>query len=181
MDKPISAERKPRGDSSLKGLGPDHQHDLYFYMEGGGKERGHTYKDCVSWLALQGVETTKSKLSKWRSWYWMRLLFQDCGETTEAIVEDELKGGAMITDEQIERKGNRTFNLLAIKTRNDKMWARQQTLAVRKQAVTATERKVALEIKKYEDQCAKTKEVESDPELTADEKQERIRQILGTD
>ncbi|HEV7926490.1 MAG TPA: hypothetical protein VGR14_14100, partial [Verrucomicrobiae bacterium] len=75
----------------------------------------------------------------------------------------------------------RTFNLLAIKTRNDKMWASQQTLAVRKQAVTATERKVELEFKKYEDQRAKTREVESDPELTADEKQERIRQILGTD
>jgi hypothetical protein len=181
MDEPKSAERKPRGDSGLKGLGPEPQQELYLYMEGVGKEKGHTYKQCIAWLADQGVATSAGQLSNWRSWYWMRLLFQECGETTEAIVEDELKGGAKITDEQIERKGNRTFNLLAIKTRNDKMWARQQTLAVRKQAVSATERKVALEIKKYEDQCAKTKAVESNPELTADEKQERIRQILGTD
>jgi hypothetical protein len=181
MDTPKSAERKPRGDSNLKELGPELQQELYFYMEGVGKEKGHTYKQCVAWLAPQGVKTTKSQLSNWRSWYWMRLLFQECGETTEAIVEDEQKGGAKLTDEQIERKGNRTFNLLAIKTRNDKMWASQQTLAVRKQAVAATERKVELEIKKYEDQRAKTREVESDPELTADEKQERIRQILGTD
>jgi hypothetical protein len=37
------------------------------------------------------------------------------------------------------------------------------------------------EIKKYEDQRAKTKAAESEPEMTADEKQERIRQMLGTE
>jgi len=181
MDQPKSAARKPRGNSSLMRLGPDPQHELFLYMEGDGKERGHTYKDCITWLTDLGVKTTKSRLSEWRSWYWMRLLFQDCRETTKVMLENDLKGGAEYTDEQIERKGNWTFNLLAIKTRNDKMWARQQTLALRKKAITATERKVAFEIKKYEDQCAKAKAVESDPELTADEKQERIRQILGTD
>ncbi len=181
MDQPKSAQRKPRGNSSLMRLGPDHQHELFLYMEGDGKENGHTYKDCIAWLGKLGVKSSNGQLSKWRSWYWMRLLFQDCHETTKSIVENERKGDPELTDEQLERQGNRTFNLVAIKTRNEQMWARQQTLALRKKAITATERKVELEIKKYEDQRAKTKEVESNPELTADEKQERVRQILGSD
>jgi hypothetical protein len=181
MDEPKSAEGKPRGNSSLKELGPDLQQELYLYMEGVGKRPGHTDKQCVAWLAAREVAVCQSQLSSWRSWYWMRLLFQDCRETTDQMLEDDLKAGANYTDEQIERKGNRMFNLLAIRTRNDRMWARQQTLALRKQAVAAAERKLELEIKKFEIQRGKTKDVETEPELTADEKQERIRQILGTD
>jgi hypothetical protein len=181
MDKPISLDRKPHPNSVLKGLAPDLQQELYFYMEGAGKEKGHTYKQCLAWLAPKGVKTTKSQLSNWRGWFGMRLAFQVCRETTDQIAEDDRLAGVIYTDEELERKGNRTFNVLAIQSLNDKAWVRQQTLAVRKQAVTATERKLKFEIEKYENQRAKTKDVESDPELTADEKQERIRQILGTD
>jgi hypothetical protein len=181
MDTPESVERKPRADSGLKALAPFLQQELFAYMEGVGKERGHTYKQCVAWLAIQGVATSKSQLSNWRYWYRLGLHFQRCEETANQVAENARKAGVELTDEQIEREGNRTFNLLAIGTCNAKAWARQQTLALRKQAVTATERKLEFEKQKYENHRAKTKKAEPEPEMTADEKQERIRQILGTD
>jgi hypothetical protein len=181
MDKPKSIDRKPRATAVLKGLAPDHQQDLFEYMEGVGDEKGHSYAKCLTWLAASGVKSSNSQLSNWRDWYWRRLRFQWCRELTVQMLEDDRIAGQKYTDEDIERKGNRTFNLLAIKTFDDKAWARHQTLAVRRQAVAAIERKLEFEIEKYQNQRAETKEVESDPKMTPEEKEERIRQIMGTE
>jgi hypothetical protein len=97
------------------------------------------------------------------------------------MMEDDKEQGQKFSDEDIQRKGNRMFSLLAIKTCDDKAWSRAQSLVVRGQRLTLMERKMEFEIKKYEDQRAKIKELESKPQMTADEKQQRIRQILGTE
>src|SRR5665213_3942763 len=177
MPETKSTDRKTHANSVLKGLAPDQQQDLFDYMEGVADQKGHSYKQCVAWLGDEGVKTSNSQLSRWRRWYRLRAFFQRCRETTAAIIEDDRAAGLEYTDEQIERKGNRTFNLLAIESFNDAAWARQQTLAVRRQAVVVVERKLAFEMEKYQNQRAKTKEVETEPKMTPDEKDERIRQI----
>jgi hypothetical protein len=179
MNKKIN--RKPRATCLLKSLGPNTQEALYEYMDGVGDERGHTYKQCVAWLKARNIETNKTQLCNWRDWYIMRLRLQWCRQTVEMLMEDDKELEQKYSDEDIQRKGNRMFSLLAIKTCDGKAWSRAQSLVVRKQRMAQIERKMEFEIKKYEDQRAKTKAAESEPEMTADEKQERIRQMLGTE
>jgi hypothetical protein len=174
-------ERKPRATCVLKGLAPDRQQALHEYMEGAGDEKGHTYAECLAWLQSSGVQTGVGNLSRWRTWYLQRLRFQWCHEITAMMVEDDRKAGQKYSDQDIQRKGNRLFNLLAIRTCDEKAWVRHQSLALRKQAIAAIERKMEFEMQKYADQRAKTKSPEPAPEMTPDEKQERIRQILGTE
>jgi hypothetical protein len=174
-------ERKPRANCLLKNLAPARQQALYEFMEGVGNEKGHSYAECIAWLAKDGLETSRSKLSDWRSWYSLRLCFQLCRDITTALMEDDKKPDQKYSDEDIQRKGDRIFSLLALKASDDKAWSRVRRVQVSQQAVTATEKKLELEYTKYADQRAKIKVVESDTVMTPEEKEERIRQILGTD
>jgi hypothetical protein len=176
-----NADRKPRATCVLKNLGPNLQEALFEYADGVGDENGHTYAQCVIWLKKQGVETNNTQLCNWRKWYIQRLRFRWCQETVELMIEDDLENGQKYSDDEIQRKGNRMFSLMAIRTCDDKAWSRAQSLVVRRQRLALIERKMEFELKKYDDQRAKAKAVESEPEMTADEKQERIRQILGTE
>jgi hypothetical protein len=174
-------ERKPRATCVLKNLAPARQEALFAYMDGVGDEKGHTYAACIEWLRADGVEVTLSQLSNWRTSYLHRSRFQWCRDITTMMVEDDRQPGQKLSDEDIQRKGSRLFNLLAIHTCDEKAWVRHQSLSVRKQAIAAIERKLEFEMQIYADQCAKNKPPEPKPEMTADEKQERIRQIMGTE
>jgi len=174
--------RKPRATCILKRLPTNRQEALYEYMDGIGDEQGHTYAQCVEWLKEQGVETNKSQLCKWRGWFIMRLRLRWCEDTVEMIMVDEIKGRAKkISDEEIQRYGNRMFSLLAIHTCDDKAWSRAQSLVVRRQRLDLMERKFEFEIQKYEDQCAKARKIEEEPQMTPEEKEARINEIMGTE
>ena len=179
MNKKIT--RKPRATCLLKSLGPDTQEALFEYMDGVGDERGHTYKQCVAWLKAKGIETNKTQLCNWRDWYIMRLRLLWCHQTVEMMMEDDKEHGQKFSDEDIQRKGNRMFSLLAIKTCDNKAWSRAQSLVVRRQRMAQIERKMEFEIKKYEEQRAKNKELESKPKMTDEEKEARINEIMGTE
>jgi hypothetical protein len=129
MNKKIN--RKPRATCLLKSLGPNTQEALYEYMDGVGDERGHTYKQCVAWLKAKNIETNKTQLCNWRDWYIMRLRLQWCRQTVEMLMEDDKELEQKYSDEDIQRKGNRMFSLLAIKTCDGKAWSRAQSLVVR--------------------------------------------------
>ncbi len=174
-------ERKPHGDSVLKGRSPARQQALFEYMEGFADEKGHTYKECVEWLKSDGLETNKSQLCTWRKWYLIRTRLDWNHDLTSMLVEDDKMQNQKYTDAAIQRKGNHIFSVLAIQTCDDKAWSRVRSLQVRQQAVAAIERRLELEITKYEDQRARTKAVAADPIMTPEQKEERIRQILGTD
>jgi len=172
--------RKARGNCLLKNLGPNLQEALFEYMDGFGDEQGHTYVQCVAWLKQRGVGTNKSQLSKWRDWYLQRLCFQWCLEAVKHMMEDDALEDKY-SDEQIQRKGNRMFSVLAMRTRDAKAWARSQTSMGSRQRMTLMERKFEFEIKKYDDQCAKEKQPEAQPQLTQEEKEARLKEIMGVD
>jgi len=172
---------KPRGACVLEKLPPAHQHILYEYMEGVGGDKGHTYAECIAWLQSKRLQINASQLSRWRTRYLLRLRFQWCHNLIDMMVEDDRKPGETHSDEDIQRKGNRLFSLLATKTCDDKAWARARSLQVRQQAMFAVERKLEFAMQKYDDARPKVVAVESDTNMTPEEKEERIRQILGTD
>jgi hypothetical protein len=83
----------------------------------------------------------------------------------------------------IEPRGNRIFSLLAIKTCDDKAWSRSQTHVERNKRMAQIERKMELELRKFEAELAreKEKEAEGKPKLTPEEKEARLEEILSTD
>jgi hypothetical protein len=174
-------DRKPRATCVLKSLPSNRQDALYEYMDGIGDEKGHTYAQCVECLMAEGIETNKTQLCNWRGWYIQRLRLQWCQETMEAMMEDDKLNGQKYSDEDIQRKGNRIFSLLAIKTCDDKAWSRTQSLVVRLQRMAQIERKMEFEMEKYDDQRAQEEKAESKTKMTPEEKQARINQIMGTD
>ena len=179
MNKKI--DRKPRATCVLKSLPSNRQDALYEYMDGIGDEKGHTYKQCVKWLKADGIETNNTQLCNWRGWYIQRLRLRWCQETMEAMIEDDKANGQKYSDEEIQRKGNRIFSLLAIKTCDDKAWSRTQSLVVRLQRMAQIERKMEFEMEKYDDQRVKEERAESKPKMTPEEKEARIKQIMGTE
>jgi hypothetical protein len=172
-------DRKPRATCVLKSMAPNLQEALYHYMDGVGDEKGHTYKQCIAWLKNQGITTNNTQLCNWRGWFIRRLRFRWCQETVEMMIEDDKANGQKYSDEDIQRKGNRMFSLLAIHTCDDKAWSRTQSLVVRLQRMAQIERKMEFEFKKYDDQQAKIKQVESDPKMTPEEKEAAVNQIFG--
>jgi hypothetical protein len=180
MNKP-SINRKPRATCVLKSLGPNKQEALFEYMDGIGDEKGHTYKQCVAWLAKQGIKTNNTQLCNWRYWYIQRRIFQWCRDTVQQMMEDDQIDGQKYSDEDIQRKGNRVFSLLAIRAYDDKAWSRAQNSMGRRQRMTLLERKFEFVIKKYDDERAKEKAATAEPELTKEEKEARIDAIMGID
>jgi hypothetical protein len=173
--------RKPRGNCVLKNLPSDTQDELYAYMDGIGDENGHTYKQCKEWLMkTHGVDSNLTRLSKWRDWYITRMRFNWANDTLQMMIEAGMLPNDF-TDADIQRVGNRIFSLLALRTADDKAWSRAQSLVVRRQRIAVIEKRFELDLKKYDDACARLKEREKKPEMSPEERQERIRQILSVD
>ena len=175
--------KKPRGTCVLKNMPSDHQDALYEYMDGIGDVQGHTYKQCVEWMMqTYQIKTGHTQLSNWRKWYIQRMSFNWVNETVQVMIEAGMLGKNH-TQEDIQRVGNHMFSVLAIRTCDDKAWSRAQTNVVRRQRIATMERRLEFEIKKYEDQCARQreKEKEAEPQMTVEEKNARIRQIMGVD
>jgi aldehyde:ferredoxin oxidoreductase len=178
----ISTTRKPRGNCLLKNLPSDRQDAIFEYLDGSPDEKGHTYAQCVAWLKEQKIETNKTQLCNWRQWYIFRLRLKWCEEAARMTLEANL-GEEKISDEELSRRGNRIFSLLAVRTCDDKAWSRAQTLVQRNKRIGQIERKMEFELRRYEASAAREKEkqAEAKPKLTPDEVQERIRQIMGTE
>jgi hypothetical protein len=174
--------RKPRGDCLLKNLPSDQQDAIFEYLDGSPDEKGHTYLQCVAWLAEQNIHTNRTQLCNWRQWYIFRLRLKWCEEAARMTLAANL-GEENLSDEELSRRGNRIFSLLAVRTCDDKAWSRAQSLVIRKQRIGQIERKMEFELRRYETSVAREKEkqAEAEPKLTPDEVQERIRQIMGTE
>jgi len=174
--------RKPRGNCLLKNLPSDQQDAIFEYLDGSPDEKGHTYAQCVAWLKEQKIETNKTQLCNWRQWYIFRLRLKWCEEAARMTLEANL-GEDKLSDEELSRRGNRIFSLLAVRTCDDKAWSRSQTLVQRNKRIAQIERKMEFELHRYEASAAREKEkqAEAKPKLTPDEVQERIRQIMGTE
>jgi hypothetical protein len=174
--------RKPRGNCLLKNLPAERQDEIFEYLDGSPDEKGHTYKECIAWLAEQNIRTGRTQLCNWRQWYIFRARLKWCEETAQRTVEANL-GEDKLSDEELSRRGNRIFSLLALKTCDDKAWSRSQSLVIRKQRLAQIERKMELELRKFEAELAKEnqKKPSDAAKLSPDEVQTRIHQILGTE
>jgi hypothetical protein len=176
-----STTRKPRGNSLLKNLPSNKQDAIFEYLDGGEDAGGHTYAQCVAWLAEQNTHTNKTQLCNWRQWYIFNMRLKWCEEAARMVLQSNL-GDDKLSDEELSRRGNRIFSLLAVKTCDDKAWAHAQNLVIRKQRVAQIERKMEFEIRKFETALAREREkaAQTESKMTPEEKEARIEEILST-
>jgi hypothetical protein len=178
----MSTTRKPRGNCLLKNLPRNQQEEIFEYIDGGPDDKGHTYLECVAWLAEKNIKTNKTQLCNFRQWYIFNLRMRWCEETARATIEANL-GDDKLSDEELSRRGNRIFSLLALKTCDDKAWSRSQTHVERNKRMAQIERKMELELRKFEAELARERQKAGPekPKLTPEEKEARLEEILSTD
>ncbi|MGP8200222.1 MAG: hypothetical protein ACLQU4_12050 [Limisphaerales bacterium] len=167
--------RKPREGAILKNMAPARQQALWEYMEGDKDEKGHSYKECIAWLEQDGIHTNKPRLSLWRDWYYSGLSLQRSAEVALRWVAEDKAAGKITTLEEELEAGQRFFSRLAMLQEDNSGFARIMTATMRKKAVKVTEHKLKL----LQSREAKARKVIKSTKLTPDEKEARVKQILG--
>jgi hypothetical protein len=111
-------------------------------MEGEGEEKGHSYKECVAWLAADAIVVGKEQLRKWRDWYYLRSLRQQSRDDARTLLESEAQEGETIPEEKIQRIGNQLFAMMAIKERDVQAWAAVQNVQQNERRLAQNEEKL---------------------------------------
>jgi hypothetical protein len=150
----MSANKKPRYDAKLKNLPEARQAEILDYAE------EHGFVKCVAWLKEDGLSTSKTALSEFRSWYLLQQQFKADESTTDTLLEQLKKEVPDLSDAQIDDLGQRTFSLLALRrqdadtflayrTARSKGLIETEKLNLRKVAESRMQEALALEKKRY--------------------------------
>ena len=131
----------------------------------------------VEWLeAEHGIKSSTGALSEFRSWWELRQLLRARQLKVDSKIE-ELSQDDRYTPEQLFAIGQKMFTMSAIEAEDIKTWFATQRLNLQTREQEIETRKLKL----LEAREAKTKEVVNDAKLSPEEKQQRIREILGTE
>src|SRR5687768_3193159 len=121
----MSETKKPRADSVLKTLPEDRQADIAEYA------RTHTLTETREWLQADGWKTSEAALSLFVSWHSTRpRLAKDASTVTQALQEMK-QDDRTLSDEQLDRAGQRFFTALAISEEDSLAWKRAQDVKVK--------------------------------------------------
>jgi hypothetical protein len=166
--------RKPRAEAILKNLAPAMQEALWDYSEGSDKTPGHSLDECVAWLASDGIKTVKQRVSEWRYWYAHRLLMKRAEAATLETVKQGREEGWINSMEEEQKIGQAFFTKLAISQADNLSFVRIVREQTRQRQFEIQARRLNL----MEEREAKVKTVVQST-LTAEEKEQRYREILG--
>lgn len=173
----MSAPRKIYSTAVLKNLPAAKQASLLDYCDGTGEERGHSLKQSSAWLKADGINASPKTISQWRSWYLLRRQLDLNQEAADEMVADCKREGIIETAAEERAAGQIFFLKLAMQQQDNLGFVRILREQSRAEMVQIMERRITL----LEAEKARTKEVVNNTTLTPEEKQERIRQILGTE
>lgn len=121
------SERKVRADAKLKLLPATVQEQLAQVCN----EPGGTLEKARTWLKQEhGVAVSVNTISEWLAWYQMKRVAALREAKVEAWLECERLEHPELTDEELFRRGQRKFSLLAIAEENPEEWARVQALGL---------------------------------------------------
>jgi len=173
MRSPIITPKKVRSDAVLKRLPQDKQDSIMEYW------RTHTAKQTVQWLKEGGITSSIRALSLFRAWYLTRKKYDE----RETRILDRLRlykeRDPSLTNEVLTDMGEYLFNEIAIDQEDVKTWSVAQQVQLKRESQTLDRKKLALELRKYKSQTAKATDVVKDNDLTFEEKEAAMKQILG--
>jgi hypothetical protein len=171
----MSTDRKPHPSAVLKNLPEEKQFELLDYMEGTATTAGHTYKATLAWLQEAGITTWPSGLCEFRRWYRHRRRMRQNEATSLETVKECVERGWIKTRKEEEEAGQLFFNQLTLADEDAKAWVMVQGVSLKRDRLALEERKLKL----MEDRHAQTKEIVNNTQMTTEQKEERIRQIMG--
>jgi hypothetical protein len=173
--KAVEIENKVRCDAIIKRLPEKKQVVLLEYW------RTHSAKQTIKWLADDDIKTSVRALSLWRAWYVARERNKAREERILSILADHKKRDPSLTNEKLTEVGELLFNAIAIDQEDAKTWSIAQQLQIKRGALAVQKSKLALEFKKFKNQIEAARETNDDPKMSPEEKQSRIRELLGTE
>ena len=188
----MSATSKPRSDARLQTLPRERQEAIADYA------RDHSIRETVAWLKEDGLDTSRTALSRFLSWWRLQEQFREDEATTEALLEQLRKEGSGLSEEQLDELGQRTFSLLAIRREDPDTFVKvrsarskavleQEKLKLRREAEKRLGEGLKLQREKFQRETAelylkwaadkKAREIASSPASNA-EKIERLGQLM---
>lgn len=103
--------RKPRSDSRLKNLPEERQDEIINHMA----TPGNKQEDTVKWLAEDGITTSVSSLSEFRSWWVLQQQYREASDDTQTIVDLLREERPDLSQEELEDYGDKVFAVKALK------------------------------------------------------------------
>jgi hypothetical protein len=159
----------------LKNLPPEKQQEIMDYLDGTGTSEPHSFEKTAEWLQASGIETSTSALKRFRPWFVIREAMEISEIASKEMVEECKKNGWIKTRKEEEAAGQIFFNRETVEQRNARLWALVQGISLRRDRLELDKRKLKL----TEELHAQTKEITNNTQMTTEEKEERIRQIMG--
>jgi hypothetical protein len=178
----VSRKKDPRG--VLRNLPVDTQAAIIDYMDGRNGQEPHAAQATANWLESQGTTTTQQRLSDFRKWRLNRENLQEAESACMELLQSCREKGWLKTAEEEREMGQLLFNRLAISRQDATMWSEMQRVQATNDKAHVDKKKIELEEGKYNDERAdakKGKKAATQPALSPEERQRRIRQILGTE
>jgi hypothetical protein len=171
----MNLSRKPNYRSVLKTLPDDYQAALFEYV------KTHSRSQILKWLAKDGHKTNPASLSRWRRWYEAKSAFENREAKVITLLASYKRRDPSLTKKAMDDLGDFLFNSLAIERENVKEWTLAQEVKMKRKNQTMEHKKAGLELRKLKEQVESARKTAGDKDLTADEQQARIREILGTE
>jgi hypothetical protein len=176
-EKKFNPYRKIHPTAQLKNLSRKRQREIVDYLDGTDGQAAHSLKNTAAWLESKGVKTAYRTVSRFRTWYLRRAKMEANQAAALDRVKADKKKGMFKTLAEEKEAGQIYFNHLAVDQDDVHMWVLMQRLALAKGQQELNARKIKL----LEESKAMTKEVVKNTEMTPEQKEERIRQIMGLD
>jgi hypothetical protein len=174
----MSIPRKVHSQAVLRNLPIEKQDAIIEHIDGPG---GNSLVATAKWLQADGIMASPDMVGNFRRWYLLRQQFE--GNAMSALeMAKECKDHGWIETEEEERAAAQIFfNRMAMEKKDPKLWSLMQRINLSKEKVELDKKRLELETKKYQDKAGKGGKAVKKRKLTPEEKQKRIRQILGTE
>jgi hypothetical protein len=173
MRSPIITPKKVRSDAVLKRLPEGKQESIMEYW------RTHTSKQTVKWLEDGGITTSIRALSLFRAWHLTRKKYDEREMRILDRVQHYKDRDPSLTNELLTKIGEYLFNEIAIDQEDVKTWSVARQVQLKRESQTTDRKKLGLELKKYKDLSEKAVKVVENNDLTFEEKEAAMKQILG--
>jgi hypothetical protein len=176
-EKKFDLFKKIHSNAKLKNLDRTRQREIVDYLNGAGEQPAHSFKATLAWLRSKGIETSVSGISIFRTWYLRRAKMEANQASALDRVRKEKKKGMFKTPAEEKQAAQDFFNELALNQEDVHMWALVQRVDLARDRQKLEARKVKL----LEKSQTKPKEPVTETKLSTEEKEQRIRQIMGLD
>jgi hypothetical protein len=172
----VNIDRKVHSTAILKNLPREKHLDIIHYLDGPG---GNNNKAAAAWLRGDGIPATAPMVGEFVKWYYLREEFRARAEFSLDMAKECKEQGWLKTAGEERAAAQIFFNRLALNEQDPKIWSMLERVNLLRDKVVLDKSRLGLQKKKFKAKYGKPRAKKST--MTADEKQARIRQILGVD